>query len=117
VFFSPWCESYLRESRPATAQACRRVREDATRLMKRGGVDWLAVAAPLWTSADELAGYARLHPGTPRPVLDRDGAAFAAFGIRAIPSVVLIDADGRVARVLRPDERGLDAALRAVRGR
>ncbi|MFS2017252.1 hypothetical protein ACEN88_11815, partial [Massilia sp. CT11-108] len=48
VFFSPWCETYLRETRPATAQACRRVREDATRLMKRGGVDWLAVAAPLW---------------------------------------------------------------------
>jgi thiol-disulfide isomerase/thioredoxin len=116
VFFSPWCETYLRETRPATARACRRVREDATRLLKRGGVDWLAVAAPLWTSTAELAAYAKAHPGTPRPVLDRDGAAFAAFGIRAIPSVVLVDADGRVARVLGPEERGLDAALRAVRG-
>jgi hypothetical protein len=117
VFFSPWCESYLRETRPATAQACRRVREDATRLMKQGGVDWLAVAAPIWTSADELATYAKTHPGTPPLALDRDGAAFAAFGIRAIPSVVLLDADGRVARVLGPEDRGLDAALRAVRGR
>ncbi|MFS2213071.1 TlpA family protein disulfide reductase [Telluria sp. Tellsp104] len=116
VFFSPWCETYLRETRPATAQACRRVREDATRLLKRGGVDWLAVAAPLWTSSVELAAYAKAHPGTPRVVLDRDGAAFAAFGIRAIPSVVLVDADGRVARVLGPEERGLDAALRAVGG-
>ncbi|MFL6633988.1 MAG: TlpA family protein disulfide reductase [Massilia sp.] len=117
VFFSPWCETYLRESRPATARACRRVREDATRLMRRGGVNWLAVAAPLWTSAAELAAYARAHPGTPPPALDRDGAAFAAFGIHAIPSVVLLDADGRVARVLGPEERGLDAALRAVRAR
>ena len=117
VFFSPWCETYLRETRPATAQACRRVREDATRLMKQGGVDWLAVAAPLWTSAPELAAYAKAHPGTPPLALDRDGAAFAAFGIRAIPSVVLLDADGRVARVLGPEERGLDTALRAVRGR
>jgi thiol-disulfide isomerase/thioredoxin len=117
VFFSPWCETYLRASRPATAQACRRVREDATRLMKRGGVDWLAVAAPLWTSTAELVAYAKVHPGTPPLALDRDGAAFAAFGIRAIPSVVLLDADGRVARVLGPEERGLDAALRAVRGR
>ena len=116
VFFSPWCETYLRETRPATARACRRVREDATRLLKRGGVDWLAVAAPLWTSTAELAAYAKAHPGTPRVALDRDGAAFAAFGIRAIPSVVLVDADGRVARVLGPEERGLDAALRAVRG-
>jgi thiol-disulfide isomerase/thioredoxin len=117
VFFSPWCETYLRESRPATAQACRRVREDATRLMRRGGVDWLAVAAPLWTSAAELGAYTRAHPGTPPLALDRDGAAFAAFGIHAIPSVVLLDADGRVARVLGPEERGLDAALRAVRAR
>jgi thiol-disulfide isomerase/thioredoxin len=117
VFFSPWCETYLRETRPATAQACRRVREDATRLMKQGGVDWLAVAAPLWTSDAELAAYAKAHPGTPPLALDRDGAAFAAFGIRAIPSVVLLDADGRVARVLGPEERGLDTALRAVRGR
>ncbi|SDF30888.1 Thiol-disulfide isomerase or thioredoxin [Massilia sp. PDC64] len=117
VFFSPWCETYLRATRPATAQACRRVREDATRLMKQGGVDWLAVAAPLWTSAAELAAYAKTHPGTPPLALDRDGAAFAAFGIRAIPSVVLLDADGRVARVLGPEERGLDAALRALRGR
>jgi hypothetical protein len=85
--------------------------------MKEGGVDWLAVAAPLWTSTAELDAYARSHPGTPPLALDRDGAAFAAFGIRAIPSVVLIDANGRVARVLGPEERGLDAALRAVRGR
>jgi thiol-disulfide isomerase/thioredoxin len=114
VFFSPWCETYLSASRPATAQACRRVREDATHLAKKGGVDWLAVAAPLWTSPAELADYGRAHPGTPPLALDRDGAAFAAFGIRAIPSVVLLDADGRVARVLGPDERDLGQALRAI---
>jgi thiol-disulfide isomerase/thioredoxin len=114
VFFSPWCETYLSASRPATAHACRRVREDATRLAQKGGADWLAVAAPLWTSPAELAAYGRAHPGTPPLALDRDGAAFAAFGIRAIPSVVLLDAGGRVARVLGPDERGIDQALRAI---
>ncbi|WP_198116363.1 TlpA family protein disulfide reductase [Massilia rhizosphaerae] len=114
VFFSPWCETYLRASRPATAQACRRVRGDATRLAKNGNVDWLAVAAPLWTSPAELAGYGKTHPGTPPLALDRDGAAFAAFGIHAIPSVVLFDARGRVARVLGPQDRGLDQALRAI---
>jgi thiol-disulfide isomerase/thioredoxin len=117
VFFSPWCESYLRSSQPATAQACRRVREDATRLAKQGGADWLAVAAPLWTSPAELADYGKAHPGTPPLALDRDGAAFAAFGIRAIPSVVLLDASGRVARILGPDDRNLDQALRAIAAR
>jgi hypothetical protein len=93
------------------------VREDATRLRKKGGVDWLAVAAPIWTSAAELAAYAKAHPGTPPLALDRDGTAFAAFGIHAIPSVVLLDADGRVARVLGPDERGLDGAVHALGAR
>ena len=117
VFFSPWCESYLRASRPATSRACGRVRAEATRLSKQGGVDWLAVAAPLWTSPAELADYGKAHPGTPRLALDRDGAAFAAFGIRAIPSVVLLDAAGRVARVLGPDERDVAAAVTAVERR
>jgi len=117
VFFSPWCESYLRASRPATARACGRVREQATRLAQQGDVDWLAVAAPLWTSPAELADYGKAHPGTPPLALDRDGAAFAAFGIHAIPSVVLLDAAGRVARVLGPDEHGIAAAVAAVRGR
>jgi hypothetical protein len=78
---------------------------------------WLAVAAPLWTSPAELADYGKAHPGTPPLALDRDGAAFAAVGIRAIPSVVLLDATGRVARVLGPDERGVAAAVTAVRRR
>jgi thiol-disulfide isomerase/thioredoxin len=114
VFFSPWCESYLRETRPAISQACRRVREDSGRLARDGRVDWVGISAPLWATAGELAEYGKSH-AVPMPLaLDTSGNVFAAFGIRGIPSVVLLDAGGRVARVIGPADAGLEQALRSL---
>jgi len=115
VFFSPWCESYLRETRPATAAACRRVREQAARLARsQQDVSWLGVSAPLWANADELAAYQKEHRGALQLALDTRSDVFAAFGIRQIPAVVLLDAQGRVARVLGPDENDLAQLPRAM---
>lgn len=114
VFFSPWCESYLRDSRPAVAQACGRVREESTRLAKAKGVEWLGVASPIWASDKEVAEYgASKKPGMPL-ALDKSGEVFGAFSVRDIPSVVLIDAQGKVSRVLGPDERDLAQAVHAL---
>lgn len=117
VFFSPWCESYLRESRPATSQACRRVRQDSARLARQAGADWVGISSAVWTSAAELDDYRRDHRITMPLSLDDTGAAFAAFGIRRIPSVVLLDARGVVARILGPDDPGLEQGLRSLRAR
>jgi len=115
VFFSPWCESYLRDSRPAVAQACARVREQSTKLAKAPGVEWLGVAAPIWASENEVADYSKSKkPGMPL-TLDKSGEIFKAFGVRDIPSVVLIDAKGRVARVLGPDDKDLPSAVQTLR--
>ncbi|UGQ46232.1 redoxin domain-containing protein [Massilia endophytica] len=114
VFFSPWCETYLRESRPATAQACARVRKEAERLARRGDVEWLGVSAPLWASSGELAEYGKSRKTAIPLVLDRTGALFAAFGIRQIPSIVLIDATGRVAQVLGPEDRNIARAVQSL---
>jgi hypothetical protein len=46
--------------------------------------------------------------------LDKDGSLFTAFGVRQIPSIVLLDRQGRVARVMGPDERGLAQAVQAL---
>lgn len=114
LFFSPWCESYLRDSRPATAQACRRVREEADALAAASGVEWLAVASPVWSSEQEVAEFARSQRSRVTMRLDRDGSLFNAFGIRQIPSVVLLDRQGRVARIMGPEERGLAQAVQAL---
>lgn len=114
-FFSPWCETYLAGSRPAVAQACKRVRIEAEKLAGERGVQWLAISAPLWTSAKELAGYAQAHKTTIPMVLDRNGEVFGAFGVRQFPTVVLVDANNRVRRVLGPNDRGLAEAVRQLK--
>lgn len=117
VFFSPWCESYLRDSRPRTAQACARVRQESERLARSGDIDWFAISGPVWSSTGELAEYARTRKTRIPLALDSTGEVFAAFGIRDIPAVVLLDAAGRVVRVLGPDDRDLEQALRDLRAR
>jgi thiol-disulfide isomerase/thioredoxin len=114
MFFSPWCESYLRESRPATAQACQRVREEAEALAAKPGVEWLALASPVWSSEKEVAEFARAKNSRITMQLDRDGKLFNAFGIRQIPAIVLLDRQGRVVRIMGPDERGLAQAVQAL---
>ncbi len=114
MFFSPWCESYLRESRPATAQACQRVREEAEALAATPGVEWLAVASPVWSSDKEVAEFARSKKSRMAMRLDKDGTLFNAFSVRQIPSIVLLDRQGRVARVMGPDDRGLAQAVQAL---
>jgi quercetin dioxygenase-like cupin family protein/thiol-disulfide isomerase/thioredoxin len=114
VFFSPWCESYLAKSRPTASQACRRVREEMNDLAMRHDARWLGIASGLWASAKDLADYQK-EPGTPVPLtLDASGRLFRAFGVHSVPTVVLLDAQGRIAAKLGPNDHGLEPALRAL---
>jgi quercetin dioxygenase-like cupin family protein/peroxiredoxin len=114
VFFSPWCESYLQKSRPASSQECKRVREEMNELAPHGDARWLGIASGLWASPKDLADYQK-DPGTEVPLtLDAGGELFRAFGVRDVPTVVLLDAQGRVAAKLGPKDRGLEAALRTL---
>ncbi|HEU4731176.1 MAG TPA: TlpA disulfide reductase family protein [Kofleriaceae bacterium] len=116
VLFSVWCESYLKDSRPETSQACRRVREAVDELAAHGDVHWLGIAGNLWTSAEDVAEY-RTKTATRLPLaFDADGSLLRAFGVHLMPTVVLIDRQGRIARVVGPDERDLAGAVRAVAG-
>lgn len=100
VFFSPWCESYLRDTRPATAAACERVRLEAEKMAKDKGTQWIAISSPLWTSRAELADYAKQNRTTITLSLDQDGAIFRAFGVQNIPAIVMLDAQGRISKVM-----------------
>jgi len=118
VLFSAFCESYLKDSVPQTSQACRRVREEIEPLLGGGDVagtvEWLGLVQGLWTSTESVTKY-QVKTGTKLPlVLDADGALFRAFGVHHIPTVVLLDRDGRVVRVFGPDDRGLTEAAQAL---
>jgi len=121
VLFSVSCEWYLKDTRPLTAQACRRVRETVDEIAARGDaegsrIDWLGIASNLWTSVENVAEY-RAKTGIRIPLaFDADGSLLRAFEARQLPVVVLLDRTGRIARVLGPDDRDLADAVRSVTG-
>jgi thiol-disulfide isomerase/thioredoxin len=107
LFFSPWCESYLAESRPAISEACRSAREKIEKRAAEGKRKWLAVSDRLWASDADLEQYRRETQTKAPLALDATGDVFRLFGVRQIPAVALID-DGRLIKIL--DSEALAAA-------
>jgi thiol-disulfide isomerase/thioredoxin len=111
LFTAVWCESYLKNTEPDTVQACRRAREQFDELSQNRGIRWLGVVAHLWTTPKALGAYeARMKPRVPM-VVDTSGEAFRLFGIRRLPAVALIGADGRLVGVVGPEDGNLRAAV------
>ena len=80
----------------------------------RGDLDWIGISRNVWTDASDVAEYRTKHDIKYPLVFDRDGALHRALGVRDIPTVILLDAHGKIARVVGPNDRDLDAAIRAV---
>ncbi len=117
LFTATWCESYLKDTEPKTVEACHRAREQADELSQNGSVEWLGVVTHLWTTPKNLASYqTRMKPRVPMAV-DTDGQAFHAFGIQSFPAVALIDADGRLFRILGPEDHDLTTAIEELAAR
>ncbi|HKT79105.1 MAG TPA: redoxin family protein [Vicinamibacterales bacterium] len=111
LFTAVWCESYLKDTEPQTVEACRRTRELVDQLSQNRSVDWLGVVAHLWTTPRSLNSYqTRMKPQVPMAV-DSDGRAFQTFGIGRLPAVALVSANGRLVRVVGPDDTDLAAAI------
>lgn len=107
LFLSPWCESYLATSRPALAQSCRAARERADALAQDSHAQWLGIASGLWASRDDLADYQREHRIAMPLALDDSGTLFRRFRVMHVPTVIVLDAQGKVLR--RSED--VDAAL------
>jgi quercetin dioxygenase-like cupin family protein/peroxiredoxin len=108
VFFMASCESYLATRRPATAEACRQVREQVERLAgSTPNVRWLGIASGVWATEDELKGY-RDRYRTPIPLtLDESGVLFHSFHVRTIPTLVIADSHGVIVRRVEGFDRNL----------
>jgi thiol-disulfide isomerase/thioredoxin len=111
-FFSPWCESYFKTSRPVMSKACGEAREQVRALAGASRAHWVGVAAGLWATRNDLADDQQKH-ALPMPVaLDETGAFFRAFRISDVPSFVVLDQAGRVAARTRSAEDASRAAAR-----
>ncbi|HET9620540.1 MAG TPA: TlpA disulfide reductase family protein [Kofleriaceae bacterium] len=116
VLFSAWCETYdgIKNNQPRTLEDCRRVRAQLATLTGQGDVDWIGVARGLWSDPADVAEYKATAKISYPLVFDGDGAIFRAFGVRQAPTVALIARDGRLVRLVGPDDRDLADAVRKL---
>lgn len=96
VFFGPWCEWYLEETEPTTSKACTQVRELLEKKSKSSEVQWVTVSTNLWSSVNDLNDYRKSYGTTLPIVFDQDGSLFKQFGVNQVPTITLIDPDGKV---------------------
>lgn len=114
LFFSPWCESYLKDSRPEQAKICARVRAQVNQLAKPGGPHLVGISSGLWSSAQDLEDYRASKALTIPLHLDSDGRLFRSFGVQDVPTLVVIDPSGRVTHRIGPSDKDLNLAIRAA---
>jgi len=112
VFFATWCESYLAKSRPRTSQDCRRVREEVDRLSQTGDIEWLGIASHMWSEPSDLVNYQTKTQTRIPLAMATDAEVFNRFGVRQIPAIALIDADGRLLRILGPNDLDIANSIR-----
>jgi len=98
AFLSPWCESYLAESRPQLATNCRGAREQLQARAADPKLRLLGVASGLWASTEDLAAYRDQYRLTIPLTLDESGRLFREFRVTTVPTLLLIDERGRVLR-------------------
>jgi thiol-disulfide isomerase/thioredoxin len=122
VFLSPWCESYLATPAPerssrieryaALATSCREVREQVASLASRDNrVRWLGVVSGLWSTPDELREYDAEHPTRVALTMDESGEWFRAFDVSHVPTIVIADGAGKVAKRIEGFDPSLDAEI------
>lgn len=109
-FFAAWCDWYLAETRPEVSSRCIAFQEAVRDVYEQYGeqVRIVGVAQSLWTNTDYLKEYqARLDVQYPIG-LDLDSAWFAAYGIREVPAIVVLDAKNKIASTLTDSADSLE---------
>jgi peroxiredoxin len=100
AFTTTWCESYLKDQQPETADACRKTRETLAQAYQAAPAQasWLTIASRVWSTEQDVASY-RSGSKIEHPVaLDATGEIFRNYGIKQVPTVVIVDADGTIRR-------------------
>ncbi|GLQ45013.1 hypothetical protein GCM10007862_00640 [Dyella lipolytica] len=117
VFLSPWCETYLAGSRPALAASCRAVREQVAALSRDTHVRWLGIASGLWAGKDDLLAYQKDHHLTMPLALDASGTLFRSFRVMHVPTLLVVDAQGRIVRRIEGVDPQLGGELKVLASR
>ncbi|WP_448546647.1 TlpA family protein disulfide reductase [Thalassotalea fusca] len=114
VFFGPWCEWYLEETKPEVSKACTEVRQLIERQSQTSTIQWLTISTNLWASIADLKDY-RQNYQTTRPIIfDHDGELFKLFNVNQLPTVLLIDANGEITSKASIQDANFNAVLKSI---
>jgi quercetin dioxygenase-like cupin family protein len=118
AFITPWCESYLKDSRPEVATACRNTREALTKAYRAAPAQtaWIAVASRVWSTEADLPDYQRKAQVEYPVALDGSGEIFREYGIKQVPTVVIVDAAGAIRQRFDGFSPALAGALADLNG-
>jgi peroxiredoxin len=113
VFLSPWCEEYLATTRPVVSANCRTAREQVSALAHDRHVRWLGIASGLWATPRDLRQYRSKYEVDIPLTLDESGRLLREFGVNNTPTIIVVDAQGKIIRRVEPGEAAtLSAVLR-----
>jgi peroxiredoxin/quercetin dioxygenase-like cupin family protein len=100
AFFIPWCESYLKDSRPEVAAACAKTREVLAQAHRAAPTQasWLAVASRVWVTEADVQAYRKKFQIEHPVAFDSTGEIFRQYGVKEVPTVVIVDTDGTIRR-------------------
>ena len=116
AFITPWCESYLKDSRPEVSSSCRKAREALSQSYQAAPAQasWIAIASRVWSTEDDLPAYQKKLQVEYPVALDATGEVFRQFGIKEVPTVVIVDADGTIRNRFDGFSPGLAGALASL---
>jgi peroxiredoxin len=119
VFLYPWCEhEYLAKQRPELSERCRQVREQVDALSKQDThVRWLGIASGIWTTQDDLVAYRDEYKPDIPLTLDETGAWFRSFHVLTVPTVFIVNRNGKIVRRAEGFDATLPDALRSTVGK
>jgi len=113
VFFAPWCEWYLAESRPDMSQTCTNKRLQIETLMQKteSSINWVGISTNIWTNEDDLKQYQSDMQTALPLVLDETGSLFDTYGITDVPAVVVLDEHGKQVSFIAPNDDDLESTV------
>ena len=119
VFLYPWCEhEYLAKQRPELSERCRQVREQVDTLSKQTQhARWLGIASGIWTTQDELVAYRDTYKPEIPLTLDETGKWFRSFQVTTVPTIVIVNRNGKIVHRTEGFDATLPEALRSTVGK
>ena len=99
-FTATWCDWYLQETRPVSAERCAAAQKMINSVFKKTtDVSWLGVINRLWTGDQDMAEYKRKYSIEHPMQIDKSNRLFHEYSIHDLPTLLVIKNDEILARI------------------